>query len=243
MLLPSGQKVAQATRRDQQIATTAVNGRHLGCKNCGTYGHTTADCTKETRGASMATRPLTQMNTSVAVTMAILMSSGAAGTTYATLWPINTPSTQFKVDSPTIKITVTPRGGLEANVDAITDTGATVSARPGDLASRFGRPKERVAVKARQPLSLIGVGQEETRQYIEGTLRIGDTEPSTVRLWIALISLSKVLIGNDALSKIARIEMEYGNLRRFQVATATNESKDTMPKMKPDLVKKAVHHT
>ena len=63
-------------------------------------------------------------------------------------------------------------------------------------------------------LSLIGVGRKEADRFVEGTLQIGNTVLSQVRLWIAPVNLKKMLLGNDVLSKVAKIELEYANLRR-----------------------------
>ena len=108
-----------------------------------------------------------------------------------------------------------------------------------NLASRFGWLKKGVTTRARQPLSLIGVGQKEAERFVEGTLRIGNTMLPAVRLWIAPINLKKVPIGNDVLSRVIKIELEYGNLRRLQVATAKNGNKETEENIKPDLMKKS----
>ena len=117
-----------------------------------------------------------------------------------------------------------------------------MSVRPKDLASKFGWLEERVITEAKQPLSLIGVGQEEADHYPEGTTRIGNATIPEVRLWLAPISLSKALLGNDVLSGVAKIELEYGSLSRFQVATALDKANKTELKTRPDSMEKAAEH-
>ena len=229
--------------RKRQMATVTVNERRRGCRNCGAQDHTTANCIQGTRGEiSMVTRSRALTNTSMAVIMAIGMLDCAECAKHAAIWPISTPFTAFKAESPTIQITVKPRRGQAVNTEAIIDTGASVSVCSKSLASKFGWLKEGIATEARQPLSLIGVGQKEAEHFVEGTLQIGNTVLPTVRLWIAPIGLKKMLLGNDVLTRVAKIELEYGNLRRFQVATAVDETTKIKPKTKPDLMKKAVEH-
>lgn len=72
---------------------------------------------------------------------------------------------------------------------------------------------------------------------MQGSLQIGEQVPHDARLWVAPIDLRKVLLGNDALSQVAKIEIERGNPRRLQAATADEDRKT-----KNDLAKKAVEH-
>ena len=95
-----------------------------------------------------------------------------------------------------------------------------------------------MTAEADEPLSLVGVGTEEAKAYVEGTLLIGEQVLPNIRLWVAPINLTKVLLGNDVLAQVARIELEYGNLRRFQVASV----KEAELEAQPDLVKRAVEH-
>ena len=124
----AGNRWRKRRARARRVATIAANERRRECRNCGACDHTTANCVQRTRrGISMATRPSTLTHASMTVIMTTTMLSCAESTTYATLWPINTQLASIKDESPTIRITVTPKTGQAVNTNAITDTGASVS--------------------------------------------------------------------------------------------------------------------
>ena len=187
----------------------------------------------------MATRPLalayplTQIANVATVTV-----DCAANTTHAIAGTTVTQCAPYKVESPIIPIDFTPQQGRTARTNAIIDTGATVSVCPENLIAKLGWTG--ATTKAEKPLPLVGVGSEEAAKFVEGTLAIGEQVLRNVRLWIAPINLTKVPLGNDILSQVAKIELEYGNLRHFQVATA--EEADTKLGSQPELVRKAVDH-
>ena len=178
----------------RQMAAITADGRPLRCRHCGAHDHVTADCTPEDKKRSLNGHetPRTNAHVPLVVAMATLILAYAPPTAQATPWPINTPYTRPKVESPTIRATISPRSGREVSTDAITDTGASVSVRPKKLAMRFGWLKAGATTEARQPLSLIGVGQKQAERFVEGALRIGNTAPPTARLRIAPINLGPV---------------------------------------------------
>ena len=144
----------------------------------------------------------------------------------------------YKVQSPLSSIVFTPLRGREVTTNAIIDTGATASVCPANLVDKFGWAE--LAAKAEEPLALVGVGVEEAKTYVGGTLLIDERLLRSVRLWMAPISIAKVLLGSDVLSQVAKIELAYGNLQRFQVATV--EGVEAEVHMQPALVKRAVEH-
>ena len=225
--------------RARQVATIAANDRRPTCRNCGAHGHTTADCIREARSIPLATRsPATENPSSTAVMLAPVIAGCAANTTHSTPRLMATQFAPYKVQSPLISIDFTPRQGRKVTTSAIIDTGATVSVCPENLIDKLGWTE--LATEAEEPLSLIGLGTEEAKTYVEGTLRIGEQLLQNVRLWIAPINVTKVLLGNDILSQVAKIELAYGNLKCFQVATV--EGTEVEMKMQPDLIKEAVEH-
>ncbi len=227
------------TRRSRvrQMAALAADGRHPACRNCGARGHATTDCTREVRNTPRTTRPFpTAYPLPLAATLAATVASCETGTTHGPSRPITTQFAPCKVESPLMPIVFTPQKGQAAMANATIDTGATVSARQKDLIGKLGWTQ--ATTHAEEALSLVGVGTEEAKALVEGTLLIGKQVPHNVRLWAAPINLTKVPPGNDVLSQVAEIELEHGDLRRFQVATAEEVALEAQP----DIAKEVVEH-